>query len=127
MKFNPAAYSQYQIGFLCENEAELSSRDKCFDKTTIVGHAEDTNFLIVTFPIKLAHLMMATEMVSSKSDFVRKLKEGAIRVGVDWVDEQQVKTDVEFARDCREISVRLGKRFLEFLNASVLQSEAGMA
>ncbi len=81
------------------------------EKITITDNCSN-RFLFKKSLVKLSELMLLTGMISSKSNFWRKLKEKAIKY-----NDRSISEDTEINIGVPSIwhEIRLGKRFLEII------------
>jgi hypothetical protein len=122
-KFSLSGHPQIKSGFICEQISEIENRDKIFDNTIIADISEDDMVILVCpFPVNISWIMLELGISSSKSDFRRKVSEKSVKVGLNWDSSKVISSDIAIPVGTREISVKLKNKWLELLNANILQN-----
>ena len=65
---------------------------------------------------KISEIMITVNLVSSKGEFNRKLKEKAIKVGLNWGDEEVIDKDIELNLKKENFhSIKFGQKHCELI------------
>ena len=124
IKFANSDSFQHRIGVVAADSTPLLSDDWAFFNKLGLGSSSSPfqpDFHIVG-DTRLSDLCVAVGLCDSRSDFTRKLKEGAVKFANGFGTAKQIKQDVQISAsipDCLEIRIR--RRCCEVIVPSKVQ------
>jgi len=110
--FSRQAYPQAKSFILTDDKLKARLYDNLNSRYGLVR--KPVNILVgIT---KISEIMIVVNLVSSKGEFNRKLKEKAIKVGLNWGDEEVIDKDIELDLKKENFhSIKFGQKYCELV------------